>query len=209
VVLDLRGFKVGGGAAGPGTTAVGIHALNRHNVTVRNGNVRGFLRGVFLEGSGSQANVVERIRADGNTLTGIQVMGRSNVVRRNQIVGTGGTTAVANANTFGILADGAGARVLDNDVLDTLPVGAGMGYALYVVNAAGTVLEKNRAANSTSVSSAGIFAASGANILMLGSRLTGLNSGVVFSSASGKYAGNLTSGVTFPYTAGTDGGGNQ
>jgi len=210
VVLDLGGFKIGGGAAGPGTTTVGIYALDRRNVTVRNGNVRGFLKGVFLEGSGSQAYLVERIRADENTLAGIHVMGRGNVVRRNQVAATGGTTVMGpDADTFGIVADGAGARVIDNDVVDTLPVGTGTGYAVFVDNAGGTVLDKNRAGNSTSVSSAGIFAASGAHVLVLGSRLTGLTSGVVFGSATGRYRDNITSGVTTPYTGGTDAGNNQ
>src|SRR5262245_27897329 len=39
VTLDLNGHKVHGAAAGPATQAVGIHALNRRNVTVKNGTV--------------------------------------------------------------------------------------------------------------------------------------------------------------------------
>ena len=52
VILDLNGFKLGGLAAGAGTTAIGIHALDRQNITIKNGTVRGFLRGIQLEASG-------------------------------------------------------------------------------------------------------------------------------------------------------------
>ena len=211
VVLDLGGFKIGGGAAGLGTTTVGVYGLGRRNVTIRNGNVRGFLRGIFLEGSSSEANVVENVRADENTLAGIHLVGRGSIIRRNLVVATGGTTAMGpDADTFGILADGALARVIDNDVLDTVPVGSGTGYAIQVANAAGSIVEKDRAGNFTPVLSAGVFAASGANVLAVGNRLTGFTSGVwYFGGATGKYARNLTSGVGTPYTGGTDDGGNQ
>ena len=76
VVLDLNGFKLGGLAAGPGTLAQGIHALNRQNITVKNGTVRGFYQGIVLEDAGaSQGHVIEDIRADQNTVTGIAVFG--------------------------------------------------------------------------------------------------------------------------------------
>ena len=210
VTLDLGGFKVGGGAAGAGTTAVGIYALDRQNLTIRNGNVRGFQRAVLLEGSRSRSHLVEGIRADENTLAGIDVTGAGSVVRRNHVVATGGTTAAgADADTFGIRLDGNEGRVLDNDVADTLPVGGGTGYAIYVANATAAVLENNRLGGPTAVASTGIFAASGSNVLVMGNRLTGVTSGVVFGAATGKFGRNLTSGVANPYSGGTDAGGNQ
>ena len=36
VVLDLNGFKLAGRAAGVGTSAFGIHAVNRQNITIKN-----------------------------------------------------------------------------------------------------------------------------------------------------------------------------
>src|SRR5262245_55252905 len=62
VTIDLNGFKLGGLAAGFGTSANGIHANQRQNITIRNGIVRGFRAGVFLEDSSftvSQGHVVE------------------------------------------------------------------------------------------------------------------------------------------------------
>ena len=49
VVLDLNNFKPGGGSAGPATTATGVYASNRSNITIRNGNIRGFAFGISLD----------------------------------------------------------------------------------------------------------------------------------------------------------------
>jgi hypothetical protein len=84
VVLDLNGFKLGGLAAGPGTTTRGIHAADRQNITIRNGTVRGFLYGIALTTTGaSQGHVVEDIRADQNTYVGMAIDGSGNIVRHN------------------------------------------------------------------------------------------------------------------------------
>src|SRR5262245_41049205 len=64
VVLDLNGFKLGGLAAGSGTNANGIAANNRKNITIKNGTVRGFFRGINLNNDGSQGHVVEDVRAE-------------------------------------------------------------------------------------------------------------------------------------------------
>jgi len=73
VVLDLNGHGLGNLAAGLGTQAGGIFAFQRKNLTIKNGTVRGFLRGIFLDDlntfTTSQGQVVEDIRADQNTLT--------------------------------------------------------------------------------------------------------------------------------------------
>jgi hypothetical protein len=45
VVVDLNGWKLGGLAAGLGATALGINALDRQNITIMNGTIRGFFRG--------------------------------------------------------------------------------------------------------------------------------------------------------------------
>src|SRR5438093_8537146 len=87
VVLDLNSFKLGGLSAGPGTQATGIFASNRQNLTIKNGTIRGFLRGILLIDSGaSQGHIVEDIRADQNTVIGIQVEGAGTIVRNNQVV---------------------------------------------------------------------------------------------------------------------------
>ncbi len=181
VVLDLNGFRIAGLAAGPATATYGIYALNRQNITVRNGIVRGFIAGIFLEGSSSQGHLIEDVRADQNTTVGIGVGGNRHIIRNNQVVATGGGTGAPFA--AGIILDGSGNRVLNNDVMS---VSHPMSEAV------------------------GISFEAGANVdsLAVGNRITGAFVGIAIEG-TGKYQGNLTSGVTTPYTGGTDAGNNN
>ena len=215
VLLDLKGFKIGGGSAGPGTHTSGVWARNHRNITIKNGNIRGFFRAVFLEDTSgsftaSQGHLVANLRADENTYAGIQVQGRGNVIRGNQVVTTGGSTVFgADADAYGIRTDGGGVRVIDNDVTDTTPAGAGSGFAISVASAPGAVVEKNRLANSVPNSSYGVMAASGRDVLVLRNRISTTAFGVFFDTATGKYRDNLTTGVGAPYTGGVNAGNNQ
>ena len=215
VVLDMKGFKIGGGAAGPGTLTNGVYARDRKNVTIKNGNLRGFFRAVFLEDdsgsfTASQGHLVLRVRADENTYAGLHVQGRGNVLRANQVVTTGGSTVFgADGDAYGIRTDGGAVRVLDNDVTDTRPMGAGSAFAVSVDTAAGAVVEKNRIASSAPVASYGVRAAGGANVLVIGNRVSGTSFGVFYGGATGKFRDNLTAGVATPYSGGTDAGNNQ
>ena len=170
VTLDLNGFKLGNLAAGPGTTAVGIHATNRQNITIENGTIRGFFVGISLAGGGaSQGHVVEDIRADQNTFVGIEVHGSGNIVRNNQVVATGGSTCCADAIAIGIRVIGAGPRVLNNDVIDTMTVGTG--------------------------TTTGILFASVTGGLAVNNRITVAGTGIEYVGSTGKYRDNLTFGV--------------
>ena len=215
VVLDMKGFKIGGGAAGAGTQAVGIYALNRRNVTIRNGNVRGFLKGVFLEDTSStfttsQGHLIENVRADQNTFAGIHVQGRGDIVRNNQVVATTGTTLFgANSAVYGIASDGAGARVINNDVTDTIGMGAGDGVAIALGSANGSVVERNRIGNAVLAASSGIRINGSSSVLALRNRLAVLGAGIEYLSSTGRYRDNLQSGVSAPYTGGTDAGNNR
>jgi hypothetical protein len=187
VILDLNGFKLGGLAAGPGTQAIGVYALNRQNITIKNGTVRGFFYGILLETAGaSQGHVVEEIRADQNTFNGIQVQGAGNIVRNNQVVATGGTTALGpNADAYGILASGAGPRVLNNDVINTVKQGSATAWGIFF----DTTVNGGMAVNN---------------------RITVADSGIEYNGISpGKYRDNLTFGVTTPFSGGTDAGNNN
>ena len=190
VVLDLNGFKLGGLAAGPGTVANGIFASDRQNITIKNGTIRGFLRGIILQqDSGdfgaSRGHVVEAIRADQNTRSGIAVGGSGTIVRNNQVVATGGTTVFgAKADAFGISVGGAGPRVLNNDVIDTVKQGSGTARGIFFDGAVGGLAVNNR--------------------------ITEADSGIeYFAGGTGKYRDNRTFGVTTPFTGGTDIGNNN
>ena len=181
VVLDLNSFKLGGLSAGPGTQATGIFASNRQNLTIKNGTIRGFLRGIRLFDSGaSQGHIVEDIRADQNTVIGIQVEGAGTIVRNNQVVATGGTTVLgANANAFGIAVSFAGGpQVLNNAVINTVAQGTGIAWGIYLNIVIGGLVVNNR--------------------------ITGADRGIEFANGStGKYRDTLTFDVTTPFTGGT------
>jgi hypothetical protein len=114
VTLDCNNFKLGGLAAGPSSNAYGINSENHLNATVRNCNVRGFNIGVIIYNTfGGGGHVIEDNRVEGNLFWGILVKGDGSVVRRNQVLNTGGFTIVGSA--FGIEAD-LSVDVLDNTV---------------------------------------------------------------------------------------------
>jgi len=52
VVLDLNGHVLDNRAAGMGTQAVGIGALDRSDLVIKNGKVEGFLYGIALNSTG-------------------------------------------------------------------------------------------------------------------------------------------------------------
>jgi nitrous oxidase accessory protein NosD len=146
VVIDLNGWKLGGLAAGAGTLTTGILANQRKNIAIRNGTIRGFYYGIFLNDATpyttSQGHLIEDIRADQNTYVGIRVDGRGNIVRRNQVVDTGGSAV--NTYAYGIRLQGPGVRVLNNDVSSTAATSSGFARGLYLRETDGAVVEGNR-----------------------------------------------------------------
>jgi hypothetical protein len=185
VVLDLNGFKLDGNG-GLATTAIGIAGDDRRNVTIKNGTVRGFMTGISLSDSGvSQGHVVEDIRADHNTITGIFVSGRGILIRHNLVIATGGGTCCGTGTAaIGITAGGIGPRVLDNDVIDTNSPG--------------------------DVGSRGIdFRASVVGGLAVNNRITNADTSIFYDdTATGKYRDNLTGGAG-GYFGGTSAGNNN
>lgn len=213
VVLDLNGFKIGGSSAGFGTLTTGVYATGHNNITIKNGNIRGFYRAIYLQGTSGAAHLVEDIRADGNTYEAIRVEGTGTMLRNNLVVNTGGNTANgANSDVRGIRTVGTGVRVLNNDVTDTIGVGTGAGISILLDSATGAVAENNRLGNQAlAASSTAIEALTGStDVLLVGNRVATMGAGLDYvGTATGKYRDNLTTGVTSPYTGGTDAGNNQ
>ena len=185
VILDLNGFKLGGLAAGPGTAANGIRAIDRDNITIKNGTVRGFKRGILF--NGGQGHVVEDIRADQNTFIAIDIHSTKSIVRNNQVVATGATVSGGNSNAIGILvtSGGDGARVLNNDVIDTVKQGTGTATGIAIEDLVGGLAVNNR--------------------------ITGADRGIDYRlGATGKFRDNITFDVATPYIGtGTDIGNNN
>jgi hypothetical protein len=194
VVLDLAGFTLAG-TAGPAGTARGIVAVGRRNVTIRDGTVRGFEAGISL--SGGQNNLVERIRAEGNVLRGIEnVGGERNVVRQSQVLDTPGRLGAAPPvppSALGV--GGTGSRALDNDVFGFPGKGAAIGVGI-AAGGTGVVVQGNRVGNPPSAGpSAGISVDPGSvDALVIDNRITSVRSGVVADGAP-KCRDNFFAGV--------------
>jgi len=96
VTINLNGWTLDGLSSGNATTSNGIFAYQRKNITIRNGTIRGYLRGIFLSDASpyttSQGHLIEDIRSDKNTMRGIMLYGRDNIIRRNHVIDTGGTS---------------------------------------------------------------------------------------------------------------------
>ncbi len=190
VVLDLNTHKLGNLGSGLATQAVGIQATDRKNITIKNGRILGFLFGISLRDTGaSSGHLIENIEADRNRQIGIFIQGSGNIIRDNRVQDTGGSTnpdpGIGGIGlAVGILADGSGARVINNDV-DTVT---------------GTSIE----AGTVGIAQQGGFAApdmpAGSNAFFVNNRISGVHFGVIGSWPSedeaGKCRDNLFTGVT-------------
>jgi len=200
IVLDLNGHKVGGQAAGPATQATGIYALQRNNVTIKNGTVKGFRDGVLLDdptNTASHGYLVENIRAEANTVRSIQVFGQGNVVRGNHVFGTG-IGSGGGFSAIGITASGPEARILDNDVIETVGAGGASAYGIFAGSASASVIEGNRVSNQTSPGTNGIFISfSATDVLVVNNRILGWLTGVSLTGGStAKCRDNLLANFT-------------
>jgi hypothetical protein len=188
VILDLGGHRLGGSAAGLGTTAFGVFAVQRQNLVVRNGTIRGFYVAVWVDDvnpPSATGVVIEDLRIDQATYEGISVGSRGALIRRNQVLFTGGSTN--NDSAIAIVATGPENRILGNDVVTVTKQGGGTSKGIFV----------------SGVGETGVF--------VVGNRLTQADKGIEFfgPGVNGKYRDNLTRNVAVPYNGGTDAGNNN
>ncbi|MBT1075390.1 right-handed parallel beta-helix repeat-containing protein [Geobacter grbiciae] len=199
VVIDLGGHRLQGNG---GEGSYGIRSDK--GVTVRNGTVSGFHVGV----AGGAGSVVENLRVEQSTRTGILVNGAGSVVRNNIV-----TDACAAFEAYGIVAMGGKNRILDNKVTEMKGASGGRGFGIRVYAAGGNVIEGNHIGNASFVPNTFGIIVSGAgsreNALTANS-ITNVENGIVYDrGGSGTHRGNRTTGVPNRYIGGTDGGGNE
>lgn len=125
VTIDCNEFKIGNLAAGPTTNAVGISAVSRNNVQVRNCGIRGFRSGVQMINGDYR---VENSRFDYNTQSGIEVSGDGSSIRGNEVISTGNSTVAGVTSFRGILASG-DIDIIDNNVTDVSATSGSNGTA--------------------------------------------------------------------------------
>jgi hypothetical protein len=142
VTIDCNGHYLTS-TAGLANTATGIYAYYRNNTTVRNCHIRGFKSGVWFVGSTGKGNVVEDNVFDGNTYVALTMNGDGSIVRRNQVLNTGGSTVYGTP--YGIYAYSA-VDVIDNTVagVTARAGGGGSAYGIYTSNNVGGTVSGNR-----------------------------------------------------------------
>lgn len=219
VTIDLNGYRL----AGPNTTATRVNGIagtpGIRNLTVRNGTLSGFLRGIVVDDNTAGNGIghrVERVKVFGCKWVGIWLGGRDLVVRDNVIMSTQGTDFNQGGGifTYGILAYGSGMRILNNDVMDTVAPASWHGRGIQVGNGTatnGAVVEGNRVSNAVSApNSQGVVVFGPSDALVSDNRFNTLAIGIWWAGGGGKYRNNLTAGVTSPVVGGgIDAGNNQ
>jgi hypothetical protein len=155
VTINLNGYGIINTATQNGSTAsVAIYGNNVENITIENGEIFGFFRGIFLSGtlSGNNFNVghvIQGMRVAYCLYTGIFLEYASNSVVQNcqvSSVGTtgGGTVVNSGAYAIPIVSYLGGNRVYRCQVL-----GAGYGFFGNSNGIQGTYWEQNLATNCT------------------------------------------------------------
>ena len=144
VTIDCNGFRIRGSGGGPSTTATGIYAAGRLNITIRHCTIRGFSLGIQVAaGSGV---IVENNLLDQSRFVGINTSGAGSIVRRNIVTSSGG--APASGAAYGIYADG---DVIDNVVDGVAGADSLVNFWAYGINSTdlnfGIVIQGNRIRN--------------------------------------------------------------
>lgn len=134
------------------TETAGIFANQRNNVSIRNGAMKGFFRGVYLEGINGSNHLVESIEATDSTFLGIQVKGRGCIIRNNFVNGVGRAQGASNytALRYGMDITGAACVVKNNRVLDVTPNTTNSNnssYGIYIHDTEAAVIQGNDVMN--------------------------------------------------------------
>jgi parallel beta-helix repeat protein len=213
VVVDCNDHKLDGMGAGAATAALGISATNRLNVTVRHCNVLGFQQGIRLAGTGG-GHVVEDNRVDSSTYAGIVVNGDGSVVRRNQVINIGGSTAMPTP--FGLVATGV-VDLVDNTVTGVTATGPSTSaYGIYATSGNGASISGNRVRDvlRTGTKPAyGIFIDGAPRMVLRGNEVLGDsgagNTGLRCGSTGDRARNNTVTGFATALQGCGDGGGND
>lgn len=217
VTINMNGWKLDGLGAGTGADTVGIAAFNQKNITIHNGTVRGFHVGIQLIGGSNPFNFsrghhIENVRVVKSGGRGIWIEANSGIVRRNQVLDTGGSTFPGSGYAFGIQLSGPGGQILDNRITNT-QASASQARAIFLRYADGAVIEGNHIDNVSSTivdNSFGIDIVDSPDVIVRGNSLTLMDLGMNYRTGStGKYMNNLTNSVATRFTGGISVGANN
>ena len=213
VVIDLNGWKVGGGAPGFTTTATGIRGTSAaNNVTIKNGTVRRFFTGIDLSGRGAK---VKGVIIDQALSEGIFVDGQGAVITGNQIVDTGNASSGGNVPATGIYVDGPESLVKNNIISGLTATNNGDEYGIYIESGGDyTTVQSNTVSDAArpggSGSSDGIIGHTVDSLAVLSNTVHNFDVGISYDSgATGTYARNTVLSSSVNFSNGTAGPGNH
>jgi nitrous oxidase accessory protein NosD len=205
VVLDLSGFRLRStGTVSQNLESAAVFAFNRRNVTVRNGIVQGFFRGIFLESNdltlGGQ--MIERVESLNSTFLGLQLKGRGATIRNCRVHTVAGSVAFDDVR-YGIDIQGDEAVVSDNTVQDIFAgdqVSNPAGFGIRAQFAPNAVIENNRvlntSASSTAFTSIGVGILDCANAVITRNIVARHSAGIyLINSLSATYRDNTVTGA--------------
>lgn len=207
VTIDLNGFKLSG-KNGNLTSANGVYALQRREITLRNGTINGFRNAVYLRDytphTTSKNHLIENLRVQNSTVSGLQVFGKGSVIRGNQIVSIGRS---GTCGAFGINIAGPSTRVLGNDVSEARS-GSCVAAGIHLTYADGGMVRDNRVngvSSGNATGSYGILVENGEGIIVRGNDISNPGEyGLRYSGAPGGiYLDNLVTGATVQAFSGT------
>lgn len=220
VTLDLKGFTLRG-SAGSSTQAMGIHASNRSNITIRNGTISGFLYGVRADSNTQQVAqnyLLEDLRVTDNWYFGLWVASANALLRNNAILRTGGTSfSTSFTRPTPVRISGSNAR-LENSVISGLvrsPFTEEF-MGVHVTAAPDSTVTKNIFANTSDIEdtwgswvNGGVWGQAGeTNVTFSKNIFSRWQFAAAYSFAQGTHTQNTLLNVPDYFTNGTEGGGN-
>lgn len=153
VTIDLNGYTLTG-SGGSASTAKGIHAGKRKNITIKNGRISGFYFGIDLRNDSpkssarSSGHSVSKVILDSNWYFGVRVMGTGCEIRNCEIVNTGGCTLKRHTIPHGVRLVGDKNAMRDccvrNLRLKLFPDGKGEIVGVHFDAAKNSVFERNQ-----------------------------------------------------------------
>ena len=228
VVLDLNGHAIFNEPALVSTQAFGVLVWPQaENVTIRNGTIRNYWRGIHLTGQGlgepqPTGRTVERMTIDLVTNGGIFISGaESFVLRDNTITNVGNGVVDTTSPIFGIEVSNSGGVIVGNRVAGFLPAGKekdawfhGIEVAqqdgdqrAYLIADNHVDMRYPQLTGQVSVVQAIVVRF--ANAVVRGNSVANSDRGIQMSGPQIKYAGNLTVNTATPFLGGVDAGGNN
>lgn len=212
VVLDLQKFTIDTYNTKSDNSSFGIYSLDRHDITIKNGIIRGFMYGIYLSDkqgsdsdptSSSGGHLIDNVTITGSSFRGIRMEGAYNIVRNSTITAIGGTTIFKNAFAIGIETIGPGAVIEKNTVSEIYGTGTGESVAVsFSNNSSGSSATGNRIINEifenpTYLSNGDKFGVwVGGNlkfqtkVFIRNNKISNMDYGVTFSSPTTGYYGN-------------------